>query len=54
MFIAPSEILGFDWFGIHIPTIASLLVIISLITGAIIGSLIFDNPHPPKEVLTDQ
>lgn len=50
MVIAPSHIFGLNWFGIHIPTIASLLVIIILITGAIAGSLFIKNPHPIEEL----
>lgn len=49
MFIAPSEIFGINWFGIHIPTLISLSVIVILITGAVVGSLIFENPNPIDE-----
>ncbi len=51
MFIAPSEIFGFPWFGIHIPTLISLAVIVFLISGAIIGSLLIKNPHPEESLL---
>ncbi|MBA2279588.1 TerC/Alx family metal homeostasis membrane protein [Candidatus Saccharibacteria bacterium] len=40
MLIAPDKILGFNWFGIHLPTLVSLGVITTLISGAIIGSLV--------------
>ncbi len=41
MFIAPSHILGRDWFGVHLNTGISLSVIGVLIGGAVIGSLLF-------------
>jgi tellurite resistance protein TerC len=51
MFIAPSEIFGIEWFGIHIPTLTSLAVIIFLIAGAIIGSLLIKNPYHDESLL---
>jgi tellurite resistance protein TerC len=53
MFIAPSEIFGIEWFGIHIPTLTSLAVIIFLIAGAIIGSLLIKNPHHDESLLEE-
>lgn len=49
MFIAPEEVFGFKWFGIHLPTSISLLIITALISGAIVGSLVIKNPHPELE-----
>jgi tellurite resistance protein TerC len=46
MIIAPYQLFGMDWFGIHINTGISLAVITILITGAIIGSLVIKNPNP--------
>lgn len=45
MLIAPNEIFGIHWFGIHLPTFVSLGVITVLLSGAIIGSLVIKNPH---------
>jgi tellurite resistance protein TerC len=49
MLIAPEQVLGYKWFGIHVPTSLSLLIITALIGGAIVGSLLFKNPHPELE-----
>lgn len=49
MFIAPDVIFGKEWFGVHIPTMTSLAIIATLITGAIVGSLLIPNPHPETE-----
>jgi len=46
MLIAPGNIFGLSWFGIHVPTAASLGVIALLIGGAVAGSLLIKNPHP--------
>lgn len=46
MIIAPYQLFGMGWFGIHINTGISLAVITILITGAIIGSLVIKNPNP--------
>lgn len=44
MFIAPEQVFGRDWFGVHLPTGISLSVIGILIGGAVVGSLLY-----PKE-----
>lgn len=49
MFIAPNEILGYEWFGTHIPTGWSLLVIAFLLANGIFGSLIVKKPKSIKE-----
>lgn len=49
MLVAPSEIFGLKWFGIHLPTMLSLAIIVALIGGAVAGSLIYKNPHPQTE-----
>lgn len=49
MFIAPSNVFGFKWFDIHIPTLISLAVIVSLMLFSIVGSLLIKNPHPIEE-----
>jgi predicted tellurium resistance membrane protein TerC len=49
MFIAPEEIFGLPWFGIHVPTSLSLLIICGLITVAVAGSLLIKNPDTAKE-----
>jgi tellurite resistance protein TerC len=54
MFIAPSQIFGLDWFGLHIPTLASLAIIVFLISGAIIGSLLIKNPHHDESLLENE
>lgn len=54
MFIAPSYVFGLEWFGIHIPTFASLTVIVLLISGAVVGSLLIKNPHPIEELSKDR
>jgi tellurite resistance protein TerC len=46
MLIAPEEIFGISWLGIHLSTLVSLGVIVLLIGGAIAGSLIFPKKHP--------
>lgn len=48
MLIAPSEVFGFKWFGIHIPTNLSLAIIAFLLIGGIVGSLIFKRPKSGK------
>jgi tellurite resistance protein TerC len=45
MFIAPDQVFGYDWFGIHIETMVSLAIIATLITSAVVGSLVIKNPH---------
>lgn len=44
MFIAPSEILGFEWFNTHISTAWSLGIIGFLLANGIFGSLLIKEP----------
>lgn len=45
LFIAPTEVFGQPWFDAHISTNISLLIITGLLSGGIIGSLVFKKPH---------
>lgn len=45
MFVAPNELFGYSWFGIHIPTNWSLLVIAFLLAGGVIGSFVIKKPE---------
>lgn len=45
MFIAPSELFGYEWFGTHIPTGWSLFIISFLLANGIFGSLLVKNPR---------
>ena len=49
MSIAPNQLFGRDWFGIHIETGISLIVIVVLIAGAVVGSLVIKNPYSEPE-----
>lgn len=44
MLMAPTSIFGINWIGYHLPTFASLLIILSLVTGGIVGSLVWPKP----------
>lgn len=46
MIISPSKIIGYDWFGIHVPTNVSLIVIALFMMVTIIASLYI---QPPKK-----
>lgn len=45
MFIAPSQVMGYDWFGTHIPTTWSLAVIGFLLVSGIFGSVMIKQPE---------
>lgn len=49
MALGPQMLFGLQWFGYHVPTMASLFAIAIIIGGAIVLSLIIPNPHPRKE-----
>lgn len=48
MFIAPTELFGYHWLGLHITTGISLGVIGLLLTAGVAGSLLFPQEHHEK------
>jgi len=45
MLVSPTEIFGFRWFALEMPTLANLLVIVLLIGGSMVLSLVIPDPH---------
>lgn len=50
MFIAPTEVFGYQWFDTHIATNWSLAIIGLLLTSGIVGSLIIKEPETIKKI----